>query len=125
MPNGLGHAQLGPDHVHDALVRRADRVDRDAELGAVALQRLDLDARELVADLVGARRAVGRHVVVGRGERAVRPANRAPGQAQRLERLRRGDLVHEVQVDVDERLSHLVGVPDLVEQAFGHRVSSS
>ena len=38
----LGEAELGPDDVHDALVLGAQRVDRDAELRAVALERLDL-----------------------------------------------------------------------------------
>jgi hypothetical protein len=113
---GLGHAELRPDHVHDALAPGAERVDRHAELRAVLLERLDLHARELVADLLRGGRAVGRDVVVRGGERPVRPAHRAPGQAQRLERLGRGHLVHEVEVDVQERVGHLVRVPDLVEQ---------
>ena len=46
----LGDAQLRADHVHDALALGAERVERDAELLAVALQRLDLHARELVRD---------------------------------------------------------------------------
>ena len=37
-------------------------------------------------------------------------------QAQAVEGLRARDLVHEVQVDVDEARGHLVGGPDLVEQ---------
>ena len=36
----LGDAELGPDDVDDALVLGAQRVDRDAELLAVALERL-------------------------------------------------------------------------------------
>ena len=47
---GLGQPELGADHVHDPLAVGAERVDRDAELLAVALQRLDLHARELVGD---------------------------------------------------------------------------
>ena len=68
----------------------AHAVERDAELGAVALERLDLLARELVADRVeaGALARVGRDVVVGGRERAVRPAHLAAGQPQALERLR-------------------------------------
>ena len=68
----LGHAELGADHVHDALAVGTDRIDRDRELLAVALQRLHLDARELVLDRVRAQRAVGGHVVVGGGERSGR-----------------------------------------------------
>ena len=56
---------------------------------------------ELVADARGDRRAVGRHVVVGGGERAVGPADLAAGQPQAVEGLRARDLVDEVQVDVD------------------------
>ena len=108
---GLGDAELRPDHVDDALAVGADRVERDAELLAVALERLDLDARELVADARGDRRAVGRHVVVGGGERAVGAADLAAGEPQALEGLRAGDLVDEVQVDVDQAGRDLVRRP--------------
>ena len=115
----LGDAELGADHVDDALMLGAQRVDGDAELLAVLLQGLDLDARELVADARGDRRAVGRHVVVGRGQRAVGPAHGAPGQAQTVEGLRARDLVDEVEVDVDQVGRDLVGRPDLLEQVGG------
>ena len=48
----------------------------------------------------------------------------ASGEPQRLEGLRRGDLVDQVEVHVEEALGHLVGVPDLVEQRLGHLSSS-
>ena len=38
----LGDAELRADDVHDPLAVGAERVERDAELGAVALERLDL-----------------------------------------------------------------------------------
>src|SRR3712207_7040432 len=44
---------------------RSDRVQRDAELRAVALERLHLHARQPVADLGRRRGPVGGHVVVG------------------------------------------------------------
>ena len=75
---GLGDAQLRADHVDDALPLGAQRVDRDAELLAVALQRFDLDAGELVGDQARRFGAVGRHVVVGGGQRPVGPAHRRP-----------------------------------------------
>ena len=78
---GLGDAQLGPDHVHDALAIGAQRVDRDPELRAVALERLNLHARELVSDPRRHRGAVGRRVVIGGRKRAVGPAHRASGEA--------------------------------------------
>jgi hypothetical protein len=40
----LGDAQLRPDHMHDPLPIGAQRVERDAELLAVALQRFHLDS---------------------------------------------------------------------------------
>ena len=121
----LGDPELGADHVDDPLAVGAERVDGDPELLAVALERLDLDARELVADPRGDRGPVGGHVVVGGGERAVGAADRAAGEAQAVEGLRAGDLVDEVQVDVDQAGGDLVGLPDLVEQALGHRSSLS
>ena len=118
----LGDAQLGADDVHDALVLAAEREERHAELLAVGLERLDLDAAELVLDAVGGHRAVGRDVVVGGGERAVRAADLAAGHPQAVERLWARDLVDEVEVDVDEVGRHLVALPDLLEQRgrLGH-----
>ena len=96
----LGEAQLRADDVHDALLDVAHRMQPDAEFGAVAPQRLDLGARDRVGDrLVDVER---RDVVVLGGDRQIGPANRAAGQPQSVESLRTGDLVDEVQVDVDE-----------------------
>ena len=122
---GLGHAQLGADHVHDPLVLGAQRVQRDPELLAVALERLHLHPRELVSDLRGDAGAVGRDVVVDGGERPVGAADLASREAQAVERLRAGHLVDEVQVDVEQAGRDLVGVPDLVEQGLWHGSLSS
>ena len=83
---GLGEPELGADHVHDPLAVGAERVERDPELLAVSLQRLDLDPRELVGDQPRGRRAVGGHVVVGgrdvlSGRRTLRPSSRRPSKA--------------------------------------------
>ena len=51
--------------------------------------------------------------------RAVGAADLPAGEPQPVEGLRRGDLVDEVEVDVDQPLADLVGVPDLVEQRLG------
>src|SRR5204863_9468280 len=79
---GLRDAELGADDVHDALAIGPQRVDRDAELLAVALKRLDLQARQLVADVDRGGGAVGGDVVVGGGQRAVRPPHRATLEPQ-------------------------------------------
>src|SRR5690606_30557991 len=67
----------------------------------------------------------GSVVVLGRdGE--VRAADLAAREPQALEHLRAGDLVHEVEVDVEEvgrpvgASSHQVRVPDLLRQRAGH-----
>ena len=72
---GWRQPQLGADHVDDPLALGAERVDRDPELLAVSLQRLDLHARELVGDHPRHRRAVGGDVVVGGGDGLVGPAH--------------------------------------------------
>jgi hypothetical protein len=115
---GQAEALLGPDDVDDALVGAGYALQLDAELLAVAGQRLDL----LLGDLVGDRqRAVGGgHVVVDRGQGEIRPAHAAAAQPQALERLSGRDLMHQVQVDVQEHrlarlLAHDVTVPDLVK----------
>src|SRR3954453_19523201 len=117
---GLREAELGADHVDDPLAVGAERVQRDAELRAVALQRLDLHAAELVADPRGDRRAVGRDVVVGGRDRAVGAADLPAVEPQAVERLRARHLVHEMQVDVEQARRDLVVGPDLVEQRARH-----
>ena len=123
---GERQAQLGTDHVDDPLVAALDVVERDAELAAVGPQRLDLPARQRVADV---ELVLGRHVVVDRGERQVGPADPAPGQPQAVERLRAGHLVDQVPVDVEERRlvrrRDDVAIPDLLEQCLGHFQSTS
>jgi hypothetical protein len=56
--------------------------------------------------------------VVGRRERLVGPAHLAVRRARPVEGLRRGDLVDEVEVDVDQVAVDLVGVPDLLEEVL-------
>ena len=117
---GLGDAQLRADHVDDALAVGAEAVQLQAELLAVALQGFDLDAGELVGDQPGRHRAVGRRVVVGRRQGLVGTADRAAGQAEAVEGLRRGHLVDQVQVDVDQPLADLMLLPDLFEHVLRH-----
>ena len=78
----------------------AHREVGDAELGGVAAQRVDL----LGGDLVGDRQVDvgGGDVVVLGGHGEVGAAHAATAQPQPVERLRAGDLVHEVQVDVEQ-----------------------
>jgi hypothetical protein len=91
---------LRPDDVHDALLGVTHRMQPDAELFAIASQRLDLGARDRVSDrLVDVDR---RHVVVFGGDGEVGPAHRAPVEPKPIEGLRAGHLMYEVQIDVDQ-----------------------
>ena len=83
---GLRCAELGPDHVDDALRGVLHIEELDAELGAVLAQRIDLRGGDLVDDVqavVGAGRG---NVMVDRGDgrsgrRSLRPAMRRPSKA--------------------------------------------
>ena len=114
----LGESEFGADDVHDALVGRVHVEQRDAEFLAILLQRLDLEGGNRVGDGSAAR--LGRNIVVDRGDRPVGLAHPASGRAQAVEGLRRGDLVDQVQVDIEKRQA--VGgrrddvlVPDFLE----------
>ena len=97
---GLGEPQLRPDDVDDALGVAAERVDRDAELGAVRLELPDLRRRLQVDDREAARRG-GRAVIRG-GHGLVRAPDRDAAGPEAGERLGAGDLVDEVEVDGED-----------------------
>jgi hypothetical protein len=118
MPNAMA------DNVHDALLGVVHRVERHAELGAVPAQRLDLRARHRVRDR---REDVQRgDVVVFGRDGEVRPADGAAREAEPVERLRTGDLVHEVEIDVEQvrflplTLTDQVLIPHLLGQRDSH-----
>jgi hypothetical protein len=126
----LGQSQLGADDVDDPLVRRADAVERDAELAAVLLEPADLPR----GDLVGDRQAPigGWNGMVDRGDRLARPSDTQPPRSKPIEGLRAGHLVDEVQVHAQHvgrtiRAGHDdMLVPDLLDDrsracAFGAR----
>ncbi len=113
---GLAEAELRPDDVHDALERVAHRIEPDAEFGAIARERLDLPRGDRIRDRPVQPR--GGDVVIGGREGEVRSPHRAAGETQAVEGLRRGDLMDEMEVDVQEvRLAigsvDDVPVPDL------------
>ena len=118
-----GHARqrealFRTDDVDDALALVACRIIFDAEFGGIGGQRFHLDAAFLVLD---AEMAVGRgrHIVVDDGERLFRRADLTAGHAQAFERLRAGDFVDQVAVDIEKTgavglfVDEMV-VPDLV-----------
>ncbi len=96
-------SQLRADHVHDALTLVAHRVQRHAELPAVALERRDLlggGAARRRTPPVGA--APRRDRVVHRRHGALGAPHREAARAQLREGLRRGHLVDQVQIDVED-----------------------
>ena len=126
----LGNPELWTDDVHDAAAVVLHPEELNPELRAVERElthlpcgRFDGD-RHATGDL---RRIRRRRVVHGR-KGPVRPAQPQSAAAQHVERLRRGDLVHQVQIDVQHgrslrRLGHYdVPVPDLVEERAGSTV---
>ena len=120
---GWVRPELRTDDVHDALVEVAERVQPDAELLGVLAQRLDLGARDRVGDRLVP--VEGRDVVVLGRQGEVGAADRPAGEAEPLERLRTGDLVDEVEVDVEQvgltrRRPHDVLVPDLLGNRPAH-----
>ncbi len=105
------------DDVHDALANIVHRQIFDTEFLGVGFQLRDLLARLRIGNSL--RPILGRHIVVGDGQRELRPAHLAAGVAQALERLRARHFMDEVTVDVEHRRrarrrAHQMRVPDLV-----------
>ena len=124
-----GGALLRADHVDDALTAVVHLEFEDAEVIAVLVEGLHLNARHFIDDGFQATLALGlggRHVVIRGGDVGVDAPRLAPGQTQPFEGLRRGHFVEDLPVDVDQRRTvvaalHLVHVPELVVQRFaGH-----
>src|SRR4029079_1628020 len=83
---GLSQSQLWPDDVHDALFDVTHRMQSNAELFAIASQRLDLSTRDRVGNrLVD---VDGRHVVVLSGDGEIGPADRTAVEPETVEGLR-------------------------------------
>ena len=122
---GQREALFRPHDVDDPLLG-GERVDiRHAELGDVGAQCAELlralGVRDRQLAPLGIDARSGRQIVVGHCQRQVGPAHAAPCAAQPLERLRAGDFVDEVTVDVDQAGAvvatlHDMGVPNLLVQ---------
>src|SRR5205085_2219622 len=98
---GLRQPELRADDVDDALPRVADAVERDAELGAVRLELVDLGQRHRIEEWQAAIRRRDR--MIGRGHGLARTPDADAPSAQTRERLRAGDLVDEVEIDREDR----------------------
>ena len=96
-----GDAQLGADHVDDALLRRIEVEQLDPELARIPDQRRQLAGGGLVGDRQTP--VAGGDVVIDRGHGELGAANLPPREPEPVEGLGRGDLVHQVKVDVEQR----------------------
>ena len=119
---GERQAQLGADHVDDPLMAAACMSYRVTPNSRQLARRASTCRRES-GSRMSSWFSVG-HVVVERGERQLRPADLAPGQAEPLEGLRARHLVDQVPIDLEQRRvlggDHLVPFPDFLEQRLGH-----
>ena len=130
-----GHARqrgalLGADDVDDALAHVRHFELRDVESLAVLVQRHHLRLGDGVFDAGDAGGAVdGGHIVIRRRQIRAAPPRLAAGQPQPFERLRRGDLVQQVPIDVQDRhavapLGDGMRVPDLVVDGAARHASA-
>ena len=119
-------AELGPDHVHDALLRMLQTVVIFDVVGAGILrEQIEHVAHFGIGDGGRALRAIARrHVMVGGRECLPRLAHLEAFRGERAERVERS-FVHEVAVDVQQRfaraaLDDYVAGPDLFEHGLRH-----
>jgi hypothetical protein len=115
----LGQAQLGADHVDDALPPAVEVEQRHPGVPAVPHE----VHRHLLGQRVAERTVLGggRHDVVHGGERPLGVPDPQARLPQHLERLGRRHLVYQVEADEELGLPRgqdpdRVGTPDLVEQ---------
>ena len=118
---GLGETQLGADNVNDALIGVTQGMQAHAELLRVLAQRVDLRAARDVRN--GLVNVDGRRVVILRRDRQVGAANLTPRQTQALEGLGACDLMHQVEVDVQQVGGSVLTLGDdvVTPHLFGHR----
>lgn len=108
----------------DALLGGLDVEELDAEVGAVLAEGFDLAVGDGIEDVEAILDAGGGDVVVDRCEGAVWAAELAVRHSQAVEGLGAGDLVDEVEIDVED--AGLVGggydevlLPDFFEEGAG------
>src|SRR3569832_2225866 len=104
---GKGQPELRSDDMDDPLLGAGKVEEGDAKLFAVLREGLHLLEGDLVFDRKGT--VGGRNIMVHRGEGEVGPADPPLRQTEAVERLRRGDLMDQMPVDVEKgRLPRLL-----------------
>ncbi len=117
------HAELGRDHMRDALLGIAEIEHADA-VPAAALAHGAQEGRAIGVAGVGAA-GLRRDGVILHREGEVGPPHRPALFLERLEGVRGVQLMQHVAVDIDQLAAvdprrHQMGVPDLLEQGFRH-----
>ena len=98
---GQRQPRFGTDDVNDALTDIAQLEFGDAVFRAIGIKRFHLQTRHRIGDAL--RTIGGRHVMVGHGNRRIDATRRAVGQLQAFERLRAGDFMHQMAIDIEQR----------------------
>ena len=129
---GLRQSLLRTDHVHDALLGCCECRSRGMPKSLAVLSPAERAALAAIV-IEDGQRAVAWWECCGRWWRWSDPAGGPSGRARAgLESLRRGDFVHQVQIDIEQRgrarlLGDDVGVPDFFDDGawFTHNDASS
>jgi len=123
-----GHARLctsefGTDDMYNTAMRTGHAVQSDSKLSGVDFHLFDLRRRHRIRN----RDADGSRWdgMVHRGESLIGTADFESTLAQTREGLRRGDFMHEVQVNVEDGgrtflLGDNVGIPDFLKESLWH-----
>src|SRR5690242_956225 len=93
-------ALLRSDYVNNTLADVVHPELGNIQFFTVLVERLHLNTRYGIADAMAA--PGGRHVMVSHGENGISPPGLAPGQLQPFERLRTGDFMHQMAVDIKQ-----------------------
>src|SRR5215472_5948623 len=123
-----GETLFWSDDMHNALARVTHFEEGETEVASVLFQRFDAQRALLVHDIEQAPPGHSRHVMFHDSDRGAGAMHAAPGSSQARESLRRGDFVHEMQIDVEYcRFSRYgtynVLVPDFFKHSFWHNGS--
>src|ERR1700678_2201779 len=105
--------------MHDSLLRRIHVKQPHPEFFTVGLERRNLLGGNEIGNWSAAR--LGRNIVVNRGHGPRRLAHFSPRDSQAIEGLRRSHLMHQVQIDINDRrpavrLRYQMRIPDLLEK---------
>src|SRR5207247_135709 len=120
----LRQTEFRPDNMNNALLGRIDVKKLNVEFATILTKGFDLFCGDCVGD--GQTTICCGYVVVHSCNRQVGTTNTPTCRAQGSERLRRCDLMDQVQIDVEKRrltraLPHDVRVPELFEQCAWHK----